>query len=150
MIGCEMFSSEKLTHLAVRGSQQSKPIMRTVGGQSSGEDSSAPEPHSLGQGRSQPPNVTNANLLETYGFHSLHCLRGSQPKINVLSTFSRLFPAQASPQPIVDRGPFGGGVGAHCGLFSAFCQTATSDPVHVDRGVVDEPIRTGENGYKAS
>src|SRR5262245_6676687 len=25
-----------------------------------------PEPHSLAQGRSQPPNVTNASLLETY------------------------------------------------------------------------------------
>src|SRR5229473_2679553 len=55
------------------------------------------EPHSLGQGRAQPPNITNASLLETYRFHSSHSLRRSQPKINDLTTFSRLFPAQACP-----------------------------------------------------
>jgi hypothetical protein len=56
-----------------------------------------PEPHSLGQGRFQQPNVTNASLLETYKFHSLHNLRGFQGRINDLPTFSRLFPAQACP-----------------------------------------------------
>jgi hypothetical protein len=57
-----------------------------------------PEPHSRGQGRSQPPNVTNASLLETYRFLSSHSLRKSQPKINDLPTFSRLFRAQACPE----------------------------------------------------
>jgi hypothetical protein len=56
-----------------------------------------PEPHSWGQDRFQPPNVTNASLLETYRFHSSHNLRASQRRINDLSTFSRLFPAQACP-----------------------------------------------------
>jgi hypothetical protein len=56
-----------------------------------------PEPHSWRQGRSQPPDVTNASLLETYRFHSSHSLRRSQRKINDLPTFSRVFPAQACP-----------------------------------------------------
>jgi hypothetical protein len=53
-----------------------------------------PEPHSRSQGRSQPPNITNASLLVTYRFHRSHVLRGFQRKINELSTFSSLFPAQ--------------------------------------------------------
>src|SRR6185437_8185182 len=64
-----------------------------------------PEPHSRGQGRSQPPNVTNASLLETYEFHSSHSLRRSQPKINDLPTFSRPFRSQACPYPGLDRPP---------------------------------------------
>jgi hypothetical protein len=62
-------------------------------------------PHLLGQGRSQPPNVTNASLLETYGFHTSHSLHGFQRRINQLSTFSRLFPAQACPHRDYANGP---------------------------------------------
>jgi hypothetical protein len=54
-----------------------------------------PEPHSLGRGRYQPPNVTNASLLETYRFHSSHSLRGSQRKINDLP----YFPGFSLPNP---------------------------------------------------
>ncbi len=39
---------------------------------------SASKRHSRGQGRSQPPNVTNAILLETYRSHCSHSLRGFQ------------------------------------------------------------------------
>jgi hypothetical protein len=56
-----------------------------------------PEPHYPGQECFQPPNVTNASLLETYRFHSSHSLRRSQPKIDDSSTVSRLFRAQACP-----------------------------------------------------
>jgi hypothetical protein len=67
-----------------------------------GESASAPEPHFLGRGRFQPPNVANASLLETYGFHSSHSLRRSQPKINdssigvhpVIMGCQRVYPAQ--------------------------------------------------------
>jgi hypothetical protein len=58
---------------------------------------SAPEPHSGGQGRFQPPNFTSASLLKTYRFHSLHILQGLEWKINDLPTVSTLFPAQACP-----------------------------------------------------
>jgi hypothetical protein len=55
-----------------------------------------PEPHSLGEGRSEPPNVTNAALLVVYEFYFSHS--GFLRKISDLSTASPLFPAQASPQ----------------------------------------------------
>jgi hypothetical protein len=64
-----------------------------------------PEPHSLGRGRYQPPNITNASLLETYRFHSSHSLRRSQPKINDSPTVSRLFRAQACPHSLEQRLP---------------------------------------------
>src|SRR5262249_9196318 len=56
-----------------------------------------PEPHFPGPERFQPPNVTNASLLETYRFHSSHSLRRSQARINDFSTVSRPFRAQACP-----------------------------------------------------
>ena len=56
---------------------------------------SAPEAHLPGRGRFQPPNVTNASLLKTYGFHASHRLHELQRRINELSIFYRLFPAQA-------------------------------------------------------
>src|SRR5262249_2046174 len=57
-----------------------------------------PEPHSLGEGRSEPPNVTNASLLVVYEFYSSHSLRRLQSETIDLSTFSRFFPSQACPQ----------------------------------------------------
>src|SRR5215471_14252351 len=57
-----------------------------------------PEPHSRGQGRFQPPNVTNAGILKTYEFHSSHSLRGLQRKTDDLSTFSGFFPCPSLPE----------------------------------------------------
>jgi hypothetical protein len=57
----------------------------------------APEPHSPGQGRFQPPNVTSASLLVIYAFRSSPSLRRSPQRINGLPTFYRHFPAQPCP-----------------------------------------------------
>src|SRR6516162_8989272 len=60
-----------------------------------------PEPHFPGPERFQPPNVTNASLLETYRFHSSHSLRRSQARINDFSTVSRR--AMSSRKAVSDR-----------------------------------------------